>query len=56
MLPKNRVECGDYNCTIFAIFLQKSRVGRGANAENSLKIRIALWLLTITGVFRTAAG
>ena len=44
------------NCTIFAIFLQKTRVGRGAPGKNSLKITITAWILTITGATKNVAG
>jgi len=40
--PSQNLNLGrDSTCTIFAIFLQKTRVGRGSPGKNSLKIKIA---------------
>ncbi|HSY19038.1 MAG TPA: hypothetical protein VK815_11915 [Candidatus Acidoferrales bacterium] len=39
---------------IYAIYFQKTRVGRGSNPENSLKIIIALKKLMTIGVLKMA--
>ena len=31
---KNRVECGDYNCTIYGIYFQKRGVGMPSDLKN----------------------
>src|SRR5450756_743280 len=46
----------DSNCTIYAIYFHFSGVGRGSARKNSLKIRIAPWILGINGVSKNAAG
>src|SRR5450756_1638584 len=42
----------DSNCTIFAIYFQKTGVGRGSPGKNPLKIIITPWILGIFAVMR----
>jgi hypothetical protein len=41
---------------IYAIYFQKPGVGRGSDQKNPQGIVIALWILTISGATKNAAG
>jgi len=53
--PENLNLGKESNCTIYAIYFQKTGVGRRSTGKNSLKIIIAPWILWIIAITSRAA-